>query len=298
MEHQVLRELYAQQMQELQEVRETAYGQFVEEVQTLAGQIGLAYRFGNVFAPALYPEKCLEKLSPGDKMVSAVGHYQGRAHATLSEVALMRARRLHRQNRSPEDYAALQVAIYLLRSVVNTRADMARLEAYAGKGPFASSEPDVQSLRQVEERLYRSCGELRALLSVCDQPSDVVTALLPTVTAEFAQSQKRVRTALNKAEVRAKPQGDPRRLAQISACRKALTEMENIAKRADTKAAASVGEVVQKYYGIVHHYPWYFDLPNPASKPAQKPANQTGNQAGNQAAPTVPQTSEQGAQDA
>ena len=68
-----------------------------------------------------------------------IGHDQRHAHARLTQVALNAARRLRRQNRSAEGFAALQAAVaplgfVVLRFVVNARAGMAVLEAAACLG--------------------------------------------------------------------------------------------------------------------------------------------------------------------
>lgn len=257
------------------------FNELISDVNTIAGSLGAAYRFGEVRAPGLNAEKSLERLPNGKPKVEAIGHYQGHAHSVLTQVALNAARRLHRQNRPPEDYAALQVAIDLLRFVINARADMARLEAAASEGPFAFRKPQVDMFHQVEERLRKQAQAIFTRLEGLPSPADIVQISSGQVRNGLAAPQVRVRTALNRAEEKAREQGNGKRLKQVQDCRKALNEAEKAAKQADPLDTVEVGAAVQAYYGVVNRFPWYFGLsPRPrnenakgSNKPKQVPAN-------------------------
>lgn len=238
------------------------YSDLMSDVNTIAAQIGKAYRFGELHAPGINSHKCLEKLPEGKPKAEAISHYQGHAHATLTQVALNAARRLHRQKRPVEDFAALQVAIDLLRFIVNARADMARLEAFACEGPFAFPTPQVDSFHQVEARLGKQAQSVFTRLQACPSPQDIVQMSVGRARIELAKPQNRVRTALNRAEEKARHQGNGKHLKQVQDCRAALKEAEQAAQAADPFSINEVGAAVQKYYGVMNRYPWYFGLPN------------------------------------
>ena len=266
MENLNLQGLLGSQLQEALEKAQKDFGQFISDVNTIAGQIGQAYRFGEVRAPGINAEKCLEKLPSGKAKVVAIGHYQGHAHATLTKVALNAARRMHRQKRDADAYAALQVAIDLLRFVVNSRADLARLEAAAAQGPFAFRKPQTEMFYQVEARLGAACEQLHADLQLCTKSSDIVLVRMQRSVAELATPQARVHEALNNAENRAREKNWIGRIEQVELCRVAVKEVEEAAQAADTASVTSVGAVVQTYYGIMNRFPWYFGMPKPAKK--------------------------------
>ena len=238
------------------------FAALIRDVSIIAAQVGKAYRFGEIRAPGINPEKCLDKLPKGKAKTEAISHYQGHAHATLTQVALNAGRRLHRQKRSAEDFAALQVAIDLLRFVVNARADMARLEAAACVGSFASPKPQVDFFHQVEARLRKQAEAVFTRLQACPSPQDIVQMSVGQVRAEMAKPQNRVRTALNRAEEKARKQGNGKRLKQVQDCRAALTEVEQAAQAADSFSINEVGAAVKQYYGMMNRYPWYFGMPN------------------------------------
>lgn len=260
MENQKLKEFLKQQLINAYNDVFKKYINGVRNVEHLAECIGVQHRFGQVRAPELIAEKCFARHQQGKPKVEAIRHYQGHAHAALTKVAINAARRLHRQKRPPIDYAALQVAIDLLRYVVNANAEMARMEAASCQGPFAFRKPQGDLFNQVRDRFTHQVEAMKLRLDGLATADDVVQASVGQVRAELAKSQVRVRTALNRAEDKAREQGNGKRLKQVQDCRKALTEVEQAAKHADPLNTYDVGAAVQTYYGVVNRFPWYFGL--------------------------------------
>lgn len=251
----------------------------IARLEAAANQAAGAYGIGTFRAPGIDPEKSLQRVKVGEAPVSAVNHYVGAANGIITTIASGAYLRLNRKDDTPaEAFTALAVVEEILRAIVATNANLARLEAAANVGSLASGKPDFAAFDRIATTVGEQLTDLAVQLEGCADGKAVVAALTPLVAKRLAGNNPRVRQAINRSVERAKA-GNPAHAAKVEksakAAKDALTEIAKAASAAEATDVAAVGEAAKALYGLQRRCPWYFGItpaPKKTKKPKAKPA--------------------------
>ena len=251
---------------------------------TKAAQLaGETYDVGSFFPPAIDAQASLAEVKEGQKPVQAVTVYMSHASKVVSSLTDGAFRRLQRKNTTNgTSYLALYVVEDLLRSAVRAQAAIARMEAAANTGPFASGTPDFDHFDRLSEKATSALVKLYEQLEGATTGEDVVKAMAPFIQQRITGNIQRVYTSMSKAKAKAPPKTD--HAVRVEQSSKATTEglrvIVGTVKAADSTDTEAIGTALKDLYVLRVKFPFYFGITTRGNrggknvrkgKPAQKP---------------------------
>lgn len=237
----------------------------IQKLEKAAATAGEAYGLGTFRAPTIDAQASLARNKPGDDPVRGVAHYVGHANSVVTKLMAGASSRLSRKAETPDEaYLALAVVEDLLRTSIRAKAGIARLEAAANEGPFASGKPDFDRFESLSEKVSASLVSANETLGEATSGEDVVRAFAPAVKQRLAGNNQRVRETINAAveQVKGQDTDHAKNVAASSVyARETLGAIAKAARTADATDLSTLGAAAKELYGLHRKCPFYFGLP-------------------------------------
>ena len=265
--------LLASQLQARVDSAKPTIDTLISKVEKAAKAAGEAYNVGTFYAPGMDAQASKAKLNEGDNPIQAITVYVGNANGLISKLTRGAYHRLNKQEASGSSYLALYVVDELLRTAVNAKAAVMRMEAAANMGDFADGTVDYDRFERLADKVTKQLVAVTEILGNATTGEDVVKQMAPHVGRRLSANVQRVHDSINKAKAKAKPKTDHAKNVEKSsnAAKAAIRDLTKAVKDAGTTDTDALGTAVKGLFTLRNRFPYYCGMSIEKKKAGSKP---------------------------
>ncbi|MBA43331.1 MAG: hypothetical protein CMF62_04900 [Magnetococcales bacterium] len=242
----------------------------IDRVSKAAVLVGDAYGIGTFNPPGIDVQASLRAVKPDQKPVQGVTVYMSHASKVITTLTQGAFRHVQRKDTTTDtSYLALYVVEELLRSAVRATAAVARMEAAANTGPFASGAADFDHFDRLADKATSSLVTLYERIENATTGEEVVTAMTPLIQQRITGNVQRIYTSIKKAREKSETQPKDYAAKVLKSSKLAadgLRAVVSATKSAEATDVSAVGAAMKELYILRAKFPFYFGLPTRGSR--------------------------------